>query len=43
MLTIVVLAIIFISFYYFYEEFNTLLDEIFKFFKNLFYPKESNE
>lgn len=42
-LTIVVIAVIFISLYYFYEEFNVILDEIMKFFKNLFYPKDVNE
>jgi hypothetical protein len=38
-LSIVVLSIIFISLYYFYEEFNSILDEIVKFIKNTLYPK----
>ena len=38
-LSIVVLSIIFISLYYFYEEFNSILDEVVKFVKNTLYPK----
>ena len=41
-ITIVVLAIIFISIYYFYEQFNTLVDLVINFFKNILYPQTEN-
>jgi hypothetical protein len=42
-ITIVILSIILISLYYFYDEFNTIVDEIIKFIKSVLYPKVSEE
>lgn len=43
MLTIVVLSIIFITFYIFYDEFNTVVDEVIKFIKMVLYPNKNDE
>jgi hypothetical protein len=37
--TIIVLSIIFISCYYFYDEFNSIVDRFINFIKSLLYPK----
>jgi hypothetical protein len=37
--TIIVLSIIFISCYYFYDEFNSIVDKLLTFIKSLLYPK----
>ena len=42
-LTIVVLSIIFISIYYFYDSFTPIFDETYKLINGFFYPKAAEE